>query len=46
MVKDHRQGYSLLAVMTIIWLAAVGGLSFFEAQHAGLAPHLAARWKA
>ena len=41
MVKDHRQGYSLLAVMTTIWLAAVGGISYFEAQHAGLAPQLA-----
>jgi K+-transporting ATPase ATPase A chain len=41
MVKDNRQGYALLAVMVIIWLAAVGGISFFEAQGAGLAPHLA-----
>jgi K+-transporting ATPase ATPase A chain len=41
MVKDNRQGYALLAVMAIIWLAAVGGISFFEAQGAGLAPHLA-----
>ena len=32
MVKDNRQGYALLAVMVIIWLAAVGGISFFEAQ--------------
>jgi K+-transporting ATPase ATPase A chain len=41
MVKDNRQGWALLAVMAIIWLAAVGGISFFEAQGAGLAPHLA-----
>jgi len=41
MVKDNRQGYALLAVMAIIWLAAVGGISFFEAQHAGVAPQLA-----
>ena len=41
MVKDNRQGYALLAVMVIIWLAAVGGISFFEAQGAGIAPHLA-----
>ncbi len=44
MVKDNRQGYALLAVMVIIWLAAVGGISFFEA-HYGLggatAAHLA-----
>jgi K+-transporting ATPase ATPase A chain len=41
MVKDNRQGYALLAVMLIIWLAAVGGIAFFEAQGAGLAPQLA-----
>jgi K+-transporting ATPase ATPase A chain len=41
MVKDNKQGYVLLAVMAVIWLAAVGGISFFEAQGAGLAPHLA-----
>ena len=41
MVKDNRQGFALLAVMVVIWLAAVGGISFFEAQHAGIAPQLA-----
>src|SRR5207245_2558435 len=41
MVKDTRQGWVLLAVMVILWLAAVGGVSFFEAQGSGLAPHLA-----
>ena len=41
MVKDNRQGFAILAVMAIVWLAAVGGISFFEAQGAGLAPHLA-----
>ena len=41
MVKGNRQGYALLAVMVIIWLAAVGGISFFEAQGAGVAPQLA-----
>ena len=41
MVKDNRQGYALLAVMVVIWLAAVGGISFFEAQGAGIAPQLA-----
>ena len=41
MVQDNRQGYALLAVMVIIWLAAVGGISFFEAQGAGVAPQLA-----
>ncbi len=32
MVKDNRQGYALVAVMAIIWMAAVGGISFFEAH--------------
>jgi potassium-transporting ATPase potassium-binding subunit len=41
MVRDNRQGYALVAVMVTIWLAAVGGLSFFEAQHAGAGPRLA-----
>jgi len=41
MVGDNRQGYVLVAVMAILWLGAVGGISFFEAQGAGLAPHLA-----
>jgi K+-transporting ATPase ATPase A chain len=41
MVKDNRQGYALLAIMAIIWLVAVGGISFFEMQHAGIAPQLA-----
>jgi potassium-transporting ATPase potassium-binding subunit len=34
MVKDNRQGYALVAVMAIIWAAAVGGLTFFE-THTG-----------
>jgi potassium-transporting ATPase potassium-binding subunit len=34
MVKDNRQGWALLAVMVIIWAAAVGGISFFEAHTA------------
>src|SRR6185369_8149995 len=43
MVGDNKQGYALLAVMAIIWLAAVGGISFFEAHlgTAGAAPPLA-----
>ncbi len=32
MVKDNRQGYALVAVMAIIWVVAVAGLSFFEAH--------------
>jgi potassium-transporting ATPase potassium-binding subunit len=32
MVKDNRQGYALVAIMAVIWIAAVGGISFFEAH--------------
>jgi len=43
MVGDNRQGYALVAVMVIIWAAAVGGISFFEAHlgTAGVAPQVA-----
>jgi K+-transporting ATPase ATPase A chain len=37
MVGDNRQGYVLVAVMAGLWLAAVGGITFFEWQHAGTA---------
>jgi K+-transporting ATPase ATPase A chain len=42
MVKDNRQGYALVAVMAVIWLLAVGGISFFEA-HYGLGGATAAQ---
>ena len=32
MVKDNKQGYALVAVMAIIWMLAVGGISLFEAH--------------
>jgi potassium-transporting ATPase potassium-binding subunit len=32
MVGDNRQGYTLVAIMAVIWIAAVGGISFFEAH--------------
>jgi potassium-transporting ATPase potassium-binding subunit len=41
MVGDNRQGYALVAVMAIIWIVAVGGISFFEMQGGGAATHLA-----
>jgi potassium-transporting ATPase potassium-binding subunit len=43
MVRDNRQGFALLAVMVIIWVAAVGGLTFFQSHlgTAGLGPQLA-----
>jgi potassium-transporting ATPase potassium-binding subunit len=34
MVGDNRQGYALVAVMAIIWLIAIGGISLFEAHYA------------
>jgi K+-transporting ATPase ATPase A chain len=37
MVGDNRQGYIIVAVMAGLWLAAVGGITFFEWQHAGAA---------
>jgi potassium-transporting ATPase potassium-binding subunit len=37
MVGDNRQGYLLVGVMAFLWLVAVGGVSFFEWQHAGTA---------
>src|SRR6202167_6152698 len=33
MVGDNRQGYALVATMVIIWLLAIGGISFFEAPY-------------
>src|SRR6516225_12220069 len=32
MVKDNKQGYAIVAIMVIIWVVAVAGLSFFEAH--------------
>jgi potassium-transporting ATPase potassium-binding subunit len=43
LVRDNKQGYALLAVMVIIWAAAVGGITFFQSHlgTAGLGPQLA-----
>src|SRR6201986_2746305 len=43
MVRDNKQGFALLAVMVVIWAAAVGGLTFFQSHlgTAGLGPQLA-----
>ena len=43
MVRDNRQGFALLAVMVIIWVAAVAGSTFFQSHlgTAGLGPQLA-----
>src|SRR5215467_13966339 len=32
MVKDNKQGFAILAIMAVIWIAAVAGISFFEAH--------------
>jgi K+-transporting ATPase ATPase A chain len=37
MVKDNRQGYILVGVMALLLLVSVGGITFFEWQHAGTA---------
>jgi K+-transporting ATPase ATPase A chain len=37
MVGDNRQGYLIVGVMAALWLCAVGGITFFEWQHAGTA---------
>src|SRR6201996_164321 len=37
LVGDNRQGYILVAVMGGLFLLAVGGITFFEWQHAGTA---------
>jgi K+-transporting ATPase ATPase A chain len=37
MVGDNRQGYLLVSVMGGLLLCAIGGISFFEWQHAGTA---------
>jgi K+-transporting ATPase ATPase A chain len=41
MIGDNRQGYALVAVMVIIWAAAVGGISLAEMLHGGAGPTLA-----
>ena len=43
LVRDNKQGFALLAVMVIIWAAAVGGLTLFQSHlgTAGLGPQLA-----
>jgi len=33
MVGDARQGYAVVAVMAILWVASVAGISFFESGH-------------
>lgn len=37
MVGDKRQGYAIVAVMAIIWVASVAGISYFESGHHSVA---------
>ncbi|MFG3054492.1 potassium-transporting ATPase subunit KdpA [Kitasatospora sp. NPDC048239] len=37
MVGDNRQGYAIVAVMGLFWVASVALITFFEAQHTGSA---------
>jgi len=36
-VGDNRQGYAIVAVMAILWMASVAGISYLEAHHPGVA---------
>ncbi|MBF9072100.1 potassium-transporting ATPase subunit KdpA [Streptacidiphilus fuscans] len=37
MIGDRRQGYAILAVMSVFWVASTALVSFFEWQHHGTA---------
>ncbi|KDN84563.1 potassium-transporting ATPase subunit KdpA [Kitasatospora cheerisanensis] len=37
MVGDHRQGYAIVAVMGLFWVASAALITFFEHQHGGTA---------
>ncbi|MGV9265338.1 potassium-transporting ATPase subunit KdpA [Kitasatospora sp. NPDC003701] len=37
MVGDNRQGYAIVAVMGLFWVASVALITFFESQHSGSA---------
>jgi len=41
MVRDTRQGWAILAAMGMLWLAAVGLLTWAELAGSGAAPHAA-----
>jgi K+-transporting ATPase ATPase A chain len=41
LVGDNRQGYAIVAVMAVLWMASVAGVSYLEAHHAGVAAHAA-----
>ncbi|RAJ42275.1 K+-transporting ATPase ATPase A chain [Kitasatospora sp. SolWspMP-SS2h] len=37
MVGDHRQGYAIVSVMALFWVASAALVTFFEHQHSGSA---------
>jgi potassium-transporting ATPase potassium-binding subunit len=41
MIKDNRQGYAIVSIMAILWLASASLISFFENQHSGIAAQAA-----
>jgi K+-transporting ATPase ATPase A chain len=41
MVKDKRQGYAILAAMSVLWAVVLAGVWVAEATHHGSAPNLA-----
>ncbi|WP_405019884.1 potassium-transporting ATPase subunit KdpA [Kitasatospora sp. NBC_00070] len=41
MVGDNRQGYAIVAVMGLFWVASAALITFFEVQHAGVAAQAA-----
>ncbi len=41
LVKDNRQGYAIVSVMAVLWLASVALISVFENQHSGVAAQAA-----
>jgi K+-transporting ATPase ATPase A chain len=37
MVGQHRQGYAILAVMSLVWIVSASLVTLFESQHGGVA---------
>ena len=41
MVGNHKQGYTILSVMGLYWVASASLITFFEHQHSGIASQIA-----
>jgi K+-transporting ATPase ATPase A chain len=41
MVGNHKQGYTILSVMGLYWVASAALITFFEHQNSGIASHIA-----